>query len=191
MTRPERFATLWLVMIGCIVAPATWPRLVKGVDAQVPVKSTEARRTAHWRTATEKELAALIPERAPVISERIETELRTASAVVDGRGHSIAAAVLITAGYSANGKYSIFLATGVPLRIGQRDLAAGNYLLGWTRGQDELEVTVSDAMSGNALETVSAHKMTSNHRVEPVHIWPPQDRSAIQLGRFTIPYTIL
>lgn len=150
----------------------------------------QAARADHWRPATEKELATIIPERAPVISERIETELRTASAVVDGKGHAIAGAVLITAGYSANGKYSIFLMTQVPLRIGEKVFAPGRYLLGWTRGEDSLAVTISDAMSGDALLSVPAKRNTTIHRVEPIHIWPPQDHSVIQLGRFTIPYSI-
>jgi len=191
LTSPKRFATLCMLTISCMVAPAAWPGLLEKVEAGVPVQKSEPARAAHWRPASEKELAKIIPERAPVISERIETELRTASAVVDGRGHSISAAVLITAGYSANGKYSIYLATGVPLRIGAHNFAAGRYLLGWTRGPDELEVTFSDAMNGNALLTVPAKKSPTIHRIEPVHIWPPQDHSAIQLGRFTIPYTIL
>lgn len=158
--------------------------------AERPAKSHPAR-AGHWRPATEKELATIIPERAPVISERIETELRTASAVVDGRGHAIAAAVLITAGYSANGKYSIFLMTQVPLRIGGRVIPPGRYLLGWKRGEDALEVTLSEAMSGNPLLTVEAKQSSETiHRVEPIHIWPPQDNSVIQLGRFTIPYSI-
>jgi hypothetical protein len=38
--------------------------------------------------ASEEELKALIPARAPVISERIETEFRTASGITDGKGHS-------------------------------------------------------------------------------------------------------
>ena len=150
----------------------------------------EAARGLHWRQANEKELAAIIPERAPVISERIETELRTASAVEDGKGHAIAAAVLITAGYSANGKYSIFLLTQVPLRIADHDVAAGRYLLGWTWGQDALAVTVSEAMTGKALMTVDAKRSAAIRRVEPVHIWPPGEHSVIQLGRFVIPYRV-
>jgi len=60
-----------------------------------------------WRPATEAELKTLIPERAPVVQERIETEMRTASGITDGKGKLIAGVVLITAGYSANGKYSL------------------------------------------------------------------------------------
>lgn len=157
---------------------------------KVETAQSQAVHAAHWRQASEKELAALIPERAPVISERIETELRTASAVVDGKGHAIAAAVLITAGYSANGKYSIFLLTQVPLRIADHDVAAGRYLLGWTWGQDALAVTVSEAMTGKALMTVEAKRSAAIRRVEPVHVWPPGEHSVIQLGRFVIPYAI-
>ena len=40
---------------------------------------------ASWHTASEKELRSLIPARAPVISERIETEFRTASGIIDGK----------------------------------------------------------------------------------------------------------
>lgn len=153
-------------------------------------KPATAARGVHWHQASEKELAALIPERAPVISERIETELRTASAVVDGKGHAIAAAVLITAGYSANGKYSIFLMSQVPLAIDGHPIPAGRYLLGWTWGQDALAVTVSEAMTGRALMTVEARRSAAIHRVEPVHISPPGERSVVQLGRFVIPYKV-
>ena len=57
--------------------------------------------SAEWRTATEKELKSVVPERAPVGKERIETEFRTASGVTDGRGKFIFGVVMITAGYEA------------------------------------------------------------------------------------------
>ena len=50
-----------------------------------------------WRQATDAELASLLPARAPVEKEHIETEMRTASGIVDARGHYIAGVVLITA----------------------------------------------------------------------------------------------
>ncbi|HZU09432.1 MAG TPA: hypothetical protein VFA02_05965, partial [Pseudacidobacterium sp.] len=53
-----------------------------------------------WRAATDAELKALVPVRAPVVQERIETELRTASGITDGKGKYVAGVVLITAGYS-------------------------------------------------------------------------------------------
>lgn len=60
---------------------------------------------AHWRAATPDELRRVIPARAPVVKENIETEFRTASGVTDGRGRFIAGVVMITAGYSAEGQY--------------------------------------------------------------------------------------
>ncbi|HKG12732.1 MAG TPA: hypothetical protein VKB12_05315, partial [Pyrinomonadaceae bacterium] len=39
---------------------------------------------ARWRSATAEELRRVIPARAPVIKENIETEFRTASGVTDG-----------------------------------------------------------------------------------------------------------
>src|SRR6185295_9783366 len=71
-----------------------------------------------WRSATEAELKRVIPARAPVIKENIETEFRTASGVTDGRGKFIAGVVMITAGYSAEGKYSHFFITQVPIKVG-------------------------------------------------------------------------
>ena len=38
---------------------------------------------ANWRIASELELRKVIPARAPVIKENIETEFRTASGVTD------------------------------------------------------------------------------------------------------------
>jgi hypothetical protein len=158
--------------------------------SQVPEVYAQTERVAHWRVATEKELASIIPNRAPVIAEHIETELRTASGVIDEKGHYIAAVVLITAGYSANGKYSDFLLTQVPLKIEKAILPEGHYLLGWTRGEDDLKVTFYEASSGKAIVTVTALRSTNIRGVQSIHIWPPTDRSVIQLGRFTIPYSV-
>ena len=68
-----------------------------------------------WRAATPDELRSVIPARAPVISERIETEFRTASGITDGTGHFIAGVVMITAGYSAEGKYSHYFIVQAPV----------------------------------------------------------------------------
>src|SRR5262249_36611941 len=75
-----------------------------------------------WRQATDKELASVIPARATVINERIETEMRTASGVTDGHGKFISGVVMITAGYSAEGKYSYFLSTQVAIKIADIEL---------------------------------------------------------------------
>src|SRR3954453_13846168 len=88
---------------------------------------------ARWRAATADELRSVIPARAPVIKENIETEFRTASGVTDGRGRFIAGVVMITAGYSAEGKYSHFFITQVPLKLGTMRLAPGEYVFGYQR----------------------------------------------------------
>ena len=143
-----------------------------------------------WRPATEAELKTLIPERAPVVQERIETEMRTASGITNGKGKFIAGVVLITAGYSANGKYSHFFITQVPLKIADFDLQPGSYLIGWEHGEDALKVHFYESASGRLLGSVEARLNPAISRVESFRIWPPADRSLIQIGRFTFGYQI-
>jgi hypothetical protein len=110
-----------------------------------------------WRAATDAELKAWVPARAPVVQERIETEFRTASGITNGRGKYIAGVVLITAGYSAEGKYSHFLITQVPLKIGNARLGPGEYLIGWKHhAEDSLSVSIYEAASGKLLGEVEA-----------------------------------
>ena len=143
-----------------------------------------------WRVATDAELKGLIPARAPVVQERIETELRTASGITDGRGKYIAGVVLITAGYSAEGKYSHFFIAQVPVKIGDLQLGAGEYLIGWKHNEDSLTVNFYEAASGKFLGSVEAVRNASITRVESFRIWPPGDKSVIQIGRFTFAYQI-
>jgi hypothetical protein len=143
-----------------------------------------------WHQSTEDELKAVIPARAPVISERIETEFRTASGITDSNGRIVAGVLLITAGYSANGKYSYFLITQTPLKIADKTLPPGNYLIGWTRSDTELFVTLSDAATGKPEVEVKATRNPEIHRVESFHISPPNVLSAIQIGRFSFPYAL-
>jgi hypothetical protein len=143
-----------------------------------------------WRSATESELKSLIPARAPVVQERIETEMRTASGITDGKGRFIAGVVLITAGYSADGKYSHFFITQVPLKIGDFDLPPGSYLIGWVHKDDALNVKFYEATSGRLLGSVEARLNSAITRVESFRIWPPADRPLIQIGRFTFAYQI-
>jgi hypothetical protein len=149
-----------------------------------------AQHAAEWRVATETELHGLIPARAPVVTERIETEFRTASGVTDGHGRFIAGVVLITAGYSAEGKYSNFFIAQVPVRVGAMSLVAGQYVFGWTRSEDSLTVKFYEAATGKPVGEVEAKRDESIHRVESFRIWPPKDKSVIQLGRFTFPYAL-
>ncbi len=147
-----------------------------------------------WRPANEAELRTIIPARAPAISERIETEFRTASGITDGKGHFVAGVVMITAGYSAEGKYSHYFLTQVPVQIGDIALAPGDYLFGWTRAADmlgdTLKVNFYQASTGKPVGEVDAHRDLSTARVESFRIWGPGDKSVIQIGRFTFPYTL-
>jgi hypothetical protein len=148
------------------------------------------RKSGAWHNASEEELRSLIPARAPVISERIETEFRTASGITDGKGRGIAGVVLITAGYSADGKYSHYFVSQVPLKVGDFLLQPGQYLIGWVRGQDSLKVTFYLAQNGKAVGEVEATRNLSITRVESFRIWPPADKPLIQLGRFTFSYAL-
>jgi hypothetical protein len=143
-----------------------------------------------WRTATEAELKALIPARAPVEKERIETELRSASGVTDGHGRFIAGVVLITAGYSAEGKYSHFFIAQAPVRIGDSLLPAGEYLVGWQRETDSLNVNFYESTSGKQVANIQATRNPAITRVESFRIYPPGEKSLIQIGRFTFPYRL-
>jgi len=143
-----------------------------------------------WRPATDKELKSLLPARATVEREHIETEMRTASGIGDGHGKFIAGVVLITAGYSVDGKYSHYLIIQKPLQIGQMSLPPGDYVFGWKREDDALHVHFYDADTGVERGSVLAARLQGNVRVESFKIWTPQTRSVIQLGRFGIPYQI-
>ena len=147
---------------------------------------------ARWRTATSEELRRVIPARAPVIKENIETEFRTASGVIDNRGRFIAGVVMITAGYSAEGKYSHFFLTQVPLRVGELELPAGQYVFGYARaGDDRLRVSFYRAATGEAVGDVEARRSRKPVGVRSLLINPPAGgRANIQIGRFLLEYRV-
>jgi hypothetical protein len=161
--------------------------LVCGILFALVATAAPAQKTA-WRQATDAELASLLPARAPVISEHIETEMRTASGIVDSRGRFIAGVVLITAGYSAEGKYSHFLVVQAPITIGGVALKPGEYIFGYTHSGDDLTVHFNEAATGALVGTADAHLIAGSTRVESLRIWPPGDKALIQIGRFGIPY---
>jgi hypothetical protein len=142
-----------------------------------------------WRSATSAELKSALPARAQVEKERIETEMRTASGIINSQGKIIAGVVLITAGYSADGKYSHYFLVQSPITIGDVALPAGNYVLGWQRSEDSLIVKFYDAATGEERGTTAAHRLPTGSRVESFRIWPPSDRQFIQIGRFALSYT--
>lgn len=165
------------LILGCTVFLAL---LAHSAGAQMP----------GWRQASAAELAAALPSRAPVVSEHIETEMRTASGIVDSRGRLIAGVVLITAGYSAEGKYSHFLLVQAPVRIGNVALKPGEYVFGWTRAAEgeALHVHFNVAATGELVGTSDAHWIAGSSRVESLHIWPPGEKELVQIGRFGMPY---
>jgi len=147
-------------------------------------------KSSGWHAATESELKNLLPVRAPVQQERIETEMRTASGITDGHGKFIAGVVLITAGYSADGKYSHYFLTQVPLKIGNFQLVPGAYVIGWQHIEDGLDVKFYESASGRLMGSVDASLNPAITRVESFRIWPPGEHSLMQIGRFTFSYQI-
>ena len=143
-----------------------------------------------WRVASEPELRKIIPARAPVIKENIETEFRTASGVTDGQGKFIAGVVMITAGYSAEGKYSHFFIAQVPVKIGEFSLAPGEYVFGYQRKTpDSIGVTFYRASSGDAVGEVEAFRNRKSSMVRALLIQPAAGgRGTIQVGRFVFDY---
>ena len=144
-----------------------------------------------WRQASETELKALIPERAPVEKEHIETEFRTASGITNGKGKFIAGVVLITAGYAAEGKYSNFLIVQSAVKIGSIALPPGEYVFGWRRKDDDaLEVKWYDAHSGKFLGDAEAKRVSRTGRIESFRVSPPSEKPLIEIGRFAMSYSL-
>lgn len=168
----------WMVA-GCLVA------------ALLSCGWAQEKRWAEWHPATDAELRSVIPARAPVIQERIETEMRSASGITNGHGKYIAGVVLITAGYSAEGKYSHFFLTQVPLRLGaDTKLVPGEYVLGYEHSDNGLMIHFYEAATGRPVGNVAATLLPGVTRVESFRIWPPAERAAIQIGRFGFSYQI-
>ncbi len=155
---------------------------------RMPLLQGQTRTT--WRAATPEELASSLPARAPVEKERIETEMRTASGIINSHGKLIAGIVLITAGYSADGKYSHYVVIQAPINIGGIALSPGNYVFGWSRTEDALIVSFYDAATGAPRGTATAHRLPTGTRVESFRLWPPTDHPLLQIGRFGLPYTL-
>jgi hypothetical protein len=143
-----------------------------------------------WREATEAELQALLPARAPVEKEHIETESSTASGITDGKGHFIAGIVLITAGYSADGKYSHYLIVQSPMAIDGIHLTPGEYVFGYSRDGDSLTVRLYEALTGKPVGTAKATRIPGTTMVKSLRILPPSEKPFIQIGRFGIPYEL-
>jgi hypothetical protein len=145
-----------------------------------------------WRPAAEKELKSLIPARVAVENERIETEVRTASGITNGNGKFIAGVVMITAGYSAEGKYSHFFITQVGIKCGDFELRPGEYVFGHKRtDQDTLKVSFYEASTGKHVGDVKAQVDPKKGPVRQITLIPPGiEKPMIKLGRFFFEYNI-
>jgi hypothetical protein len=148
--------------------------------------------SAAWRQASDKELAAVIPARASVTNERIETEMRTASGVTDGHGKFIAGVVMITAGYAAEGKYSYYLSTQVAIRIAEIELKPGEYVFGSHRTDEQtLELKFYEAGTGKFLGPVQAIADKQRGPIRSLAISPPENgKGSIKVGRFAFSYAL-
>jgi|SRR5215472_6592093 len=166
--------------------------IVRALLPLLVVSATTLAAAARWRTASTQELRKIIPARAPVVNENIETEFRTASGVTDGHGRFIAGVVMITAGYSAEGKYSHFFITQTALKVGTIDLKPGEYVFGYQRtGNDAIRISFYRAATGEAVGETDAHVNRRSSLVRSLLISPPAaGRGTIQVGRFVFDYQI-
>ena len=144
-----------------------------------------------WRRMSESELKRSVPEKAPVISEEIETEFRTASGITDGR-NEIFGVVIITAGYEADGKYTHFLKVGSKISLGRVVLPPGDYIFGYKRVDNTtLNVSFYGAQNGKSVGSAKARVEQKKGAIYSLLIEPPVEKSGkIYIGRFTMEYVL-
>lgn len=145
-----------------------------------------------WHRMKEDELRAVVPEKAPVIRESIETEFRTAAGISDGK-RSVFGVVIITAGYEADGKYTHYFRTDAGLRLGELDVPKGQYIFGYQRLDTEtLRVTFYKAADGELIGAVKAKVEAKKGPIYSFLIDAPVDsKGKIYIGRFVIGYQIM
>ncbi len=171
----------------CLVPPSASAAL----GADQPGANNDAPSKLQWRSATAAELDAALPARAQIVKEHIETEMHSASGIIDARGRVVAAVVLITAGYAASGKYYYYLLAQAPIRLGNSlALPPGSYAVGWNRASNGLLVHIYDAETGAARGDLLARPLIPRAPIISVKIWPPSGRSVLQIGRFAVPYFV-
>lgn len=155
------------------------------------VLSVSASAQNDWRKMTENELKTAIPEKAPVIKENIETELRTASGITDGK-KQIFGVVIITAGYEAEGKYTHFLRVQRTVKIGELTLDADDYVFGYQRIDSEtLRVLFYTAKEGTLIGATKARIEKKKGPIYSFLIEPPTaGQGKIYIGRFTFDYRL-
>ena len=143
-----------------------------------------------WRKLTADELKKTIPEKAPVIKEQIETELRTASGITDGV-NKIFGVVIITAGYEADGKYTHYFKTDAKIKVGDLSLDKGEYIFGYQRLNSEtLRVTFYQAKDGELIGALKAKVEQKKGAIYSFLIEPPTTKKGkIYIGRFNFEYS--
>lgn len=146
---------------------------------------------AEWRRLTEPELTGIVPEKAPVIKENIETEFRTAAGITDGT-KSIFGVVIITAGYEADGKYTHFFKSDLKIKVGGLELPGGEYIFGYQRIDAEtLRVTFYRARDGELLGAIKAKVEPKKGAIYSFLIDPPSDgKGKVYIGRFVFEYVL-
>lgn len=144
-----------------------------------------------WKKMSNADLKKIVPEKAPVIKEDIETELRTASGIADGK-NQIFGVVIITAGYEADGKYTHFLRTTSTLNVGELTLKPGDYIFGYQRIDAEtLRVMFYHARDGELIGAIKAKTETKKGAIYSFLIEPPVDKKGkIYIGRFNFEYSL-
>lgn len=144
-----------------------------------------------WHKLNAAELKKIIPEKAPVIKENIETELRTAAGITDGK-RNIFGVVIITAGYEADGKYTHYLKTDVKMSVGELSLAKGEYIFGYQRIDAEtLRVMFYTARKGELIGALKAKVEQKKGAIYSFLIEPPTDKKGkIYIGRFNFVYNL-
>lgn len=144
-----------------------------------------------WRKMSEAELKVSVPEKAPVIKENIETELRTASGITDGT-KNIFGVVIITAGYEADGKYTHYLKTASKISFGKVVLKTGDYIFGYKRlDNTTLRVSFYQAQTGKLVGSVRAKVEQKKGAIYSLLIEPPMEKKGkIYIGRFSFEYIL-
>jgi hypothetical protein len=143
-----------------------------------------------WHQASPAELGSLLPDRASVNGEHIETEMRTASGIVNRQGQTVAAVVLITSGYSGQAKFSHYLVVQTNVKMGDCVLGPGEYVFGWKKDKADLSVVFYQAQTGTRVGTARAYRLGARSGAELFRIWPPEVRPLIEIGAYGMPYTI-
>ena len=144
-----------------------------------------------WHKMTEAELKTVVPEKAPVIKENIETEFRTASGISNGTSQ-IFGVIIITAGYEADGKYTHFLRTQAKLKVGELMLKPNDYVFGYKRMDNQtLRVTFYQAKDGKIVGTTKAKVEKNKGAIYSLLITEPTaNQGKIFIGRFSFDYSL-